>query len=382
MDRWPSQKAIRVLKILVGLTFFAIIAFSGSSIFLQKSNYSQKNADLQASIQFIGWLHENWTKGDFRRLLENKKLSCSLFWDSDKLGREFSRCNPEYLDCLLDYEQKQSGGLTVNERKVLIEKNNLNHFYRPIKKVNFGSSTLNAVYEIYFKIGEEEFYTYLEDSCRDSFLPEDRYAIGIYQKDKDDWFWNNRGRFLFVDKTPVLKYKYKLWMNENVEFKREDFYTYVENIPSEKAHAYCALHAGKIVQSHVLDASSFFPTERTPESVNYFRPPFAWTKSTELKIDEKDKCRYIFSKECLGKNYSAAFAGIPSWIGLSNIHGGLVEEIYNPFSPQMNLVPSSFYFDFSSPMQHVGNRMDFENMKKLEENFQTTFRCMKEVAND
>lgn len=343
------------------------------------TNYFEKKASLEDSTKLIEWIYAQWKNGDFENNLSEQKLVCSQFPKKDQVDQDFYKCNPEYIDCLIKSRMD-------NGKKFVFEKSTFEFLlkegkiYKPIQKVKLADQTLNQVYSVQFKNNDNDLFSvYLTDSCRDLYLKQDRYAEGEYKSDVDDWMWSNQNRFLFIDKYPIRSYLYKLWIEHQKSFNPQDFLTFQENMSVEEYEKFCSLHGGKIISSHVLDASSFFPTLREADVKNYYRSSYFWKKAQTLDDENAlaPKCSTFFTKECLkSEKFSIKSIQTPSWSGLLHVQGGLGELVKNKRERNLSFFPSSFYFDKEEVAHFLGSRMTFEELKKVNENFRYSTRCM------
>ena len=153
---------------------------------------------------------------------------------------------------------------------------------------------------------------------------------------------------------------------------------------------YCSYFGKQVLEARYFDAATFLPmdlNDTIPKKNN--RSPYYWTKKrSEFKAD----CNLLFAEECLTKKSNRINNINPSWAGITDSMGGVLEAFRNPIDPESNLKASSFYFNFKSPWHKLGFRahwdgegfdlrhFDFKglNPEKNVNKFQVGFRCMRE----
>ncbi len=307
-----------------------------------------------------------WINGKEAKLFKESGEYCK-----EKVAGD-GRCSHDLLNCVLP-----KSNLRI-ERK---GKNKIQFFkIEPVKRQTLINYTSPVGSRVVMGILESKLTLFLESSCDKIFLPKRHYAIGAKKnpglRDQFDTLQSN----IFIDK-------------EMTEAKGMTLF-------EMKKH--CADRGMQLLESHLLDAASFHPVDLRNHLPKYFlQPPLPWTRNFKSEfvysaqndtnfLFEKKYCNFIYSKECKGfKNTS-----LPSWMGLKNPLGSLIEVVRNPFDVEMKLIPSSIYYSIHSKWHSLGKRaswsgnsyhrddFNFSLFKNpVEEKFEDLklgFRCMQE----
>ena len=282
------------------------------------------------------------------------------------------RCSLNLLSCILP-----KSNLRINRKG----KNKIEFFkIVPIDKNSSGEIIPTEGARVVMGIEEIKLTLLLEASCHKLFLPKRNYAFGF--KKNPDWTkqFDTFERNIFIDK-------------EMTEVMGRTF-------PELQKH--CASRGMQLLESHILDAASIHPVDLRNNRPKYFlQPPLPWTRNFKSEyvysaqndvnfLFEKKYCKFIFSQECKGQENSS----LPSWMGLRNPLGSLIEVVRNPNGPKQKIIPSSTYFSVKSKWHHLGKRaswtgdsyhrddFDFAPFKSpVDDRFDELrlgFRCMQE----
>ena len=254
----------------------------------------------------------------------------------------------------------------------------------------------------------------LSNTCNNTFLPQRKYSYGPIkienvsrrkkiEYEKYDWFWDNRGRNIYLDKYLVSNFQVLQWQYKiGAQF---DSITYEKwHLPStslslEQMNKYCEYHNKRLMQAHFMDAASFIPSdEKNINPIKIFKKPYPWTRKKELfEIEQIPKyCGKIYSKECLAKDYNPYHDDSVTWMGLFSVLGGPLEAYNNLIVPDKNLKLSSYYFSLKNSIHEIGKRAYWDGQKQraehvfwdshsyspleeLKDNVEIGFRCYTEV---
>lgn len=307
-----------------------------------------------------------WINGTDSKLFSRSPKACEL------KANQNGRCDTELLKCLLPKLDLQIK--TKNKNKISffeIEK---------IDKSSLGKIAPREGAKVVMGFEDVKITLLLEKSCQKIFLPKRNYGYGTKKNPPWDERFDNFERNIFLD---------------------------AELIPSEGRDLigmqdFCAKRGMQLLESHLLDAAAFHPVDLRNNRPKYFlRPPLPWTRnfkgeyiyaaqndpSFEFKIKY---CNFIYTKECVKLENSS----LPSWMGLKNPLGSLIEVVRNPHDPKKILVPSSTYYTVFSKWHKLGLRagwsgsswdsgqFDFSPFKAPDEeefkNLKLGFRCMQE----
>lgn len=332
-------------------------------------NSDKKTQELQVKKELLKsteQVWDLWRNGADAKLFKENKEACI---NQVKVAE---RCSVDLLKCLLP-----KANLRIN----LKGKNKI-HF-STIEAISRRSSGVLAPAEgarVVMGIGESKLTLFLEKSCHKIFLPKRNYGFGTKKNPEWNEQFDNFEQNIFIDKEMIP----------------------VEGRSLAELQGYCADRGMQLLESHILDAASFHPVDLRNNRQKYFlRPPLPWTRNFKSEyiysaqndpyfLFEKKYCNFIHTKECTGMENTS----LPSWMGLRNPLGSLIEVVRNPYEPEKKLIPSSVYFPIHSKWHILGQRaiwsgedfsredFDFSPFEKpMDENFEKIklgFRCMKE----
>ena len=313
-----------------------------------------------------GQLETMWHTGNYKSP-RTDELEC------DELGGEklnqislrFSQCNPDLLRCWLRETSFLSPYNVPAQNGQLL-------------KLHYGAQGRAVELKLKATQTQQELRLMLKNSCRDSFLPERQFALGTPNENKSDWFWDNHGRWIFIDKFPVSNREIREWLQHakfedvgrpKLEFK-DDLDWLMKpaiNLLADQQELYCASIGGQVLKAHIFDAAAFFPSEVEnveviprgpyPEGPRHQDSYLGETLIRGETIDVEKLCRSFYSKECkeLMPYYSHSELS-SSWMGIFNVLGGEFEYLPNPIRPRRNLKLSSHHYPLNSSWHHVGER--------------------------
>lgn len=304
-----------------------------------------------------------WKNGKDSKIYANLDLNCK----TQIQGK--NRCSVELLKCL---KTQKSEDLDLKTNPFVVF-HTIEEFQKNISGFNEGARVVIGIEEVKITI-------LLESSCHKIFLPKRNYAFGF--RKNPDWTkqFDNFERNIFIDK-------------EMTEVKGRTIVQLQEH---------CARRKMQLLESHILDAASIHPVDLRNNRPKYFlQPPLPWTRNFKSEyvysaqsdqnfLFESKYCNFIYSKECKGEENTS----LPSWMGLRNPLGSLMEVVRNPIQPDQKLIPSSTYYSVESKWHHLGKRANwtgtsyhrdefsFAPLKSpVDENFDQLdlgFRCMQE----
>lgn len=342
-----------------------------------------------------------WIEGVSKNL-DQKCQDSDSAKESDSVKRKFQQCSADYLNCWLEdlNASKESSVKAIAQES---GKYFSLHFGGIGKRLRFqlehSESGLKKIYE-------------LLDTCRDSYLPESRYATGPLQKSVNDWQWDNFDLALFIDRQPVSVRDVREWLDyANFEGVEKPELPLGENplapavrLNHEHQELFCAYHGGKVLRAHVYDAAAFYPPLEKEVGAKIPRGPYPEGRRRQdsylgLQISSgetialEDLCRSFFSKECLnlGAPLSYTVSSL-SWMGMGHVLGGEFENLVNVRDIKRNLKLSSKHYSMMSKWHQIGERgywdgVGFEashfnwRTEDPEENsgvFGVAFRCMRQ----
>ena len=145
---------------------------------------------------------------------------------------------------------------------------------------------------------------------------------------------------------------------------------------------YCELNGGHLVQTHILDAGSFFPLNISKQKeFDRSFAPFPWSRNRfnqslyQIQSGKKefnlDDCSKYYFKECMAQNkyFNNYNSYDQSWIGLSNLIGGFSEYVDNKFFRDLNTKASSMYVQADDALNRLGFRISWDEKDFFSKNF-------------
>lgn len=359
----------------------------------------QKLEDKKALYLKARELENMWHTGNYKSP-SARELECEALGGEklEQISLRFSQCNPDLLKCWL----KKTDSLSPYQ---------IAQGKGDILSLNFGA--LGRVVELSLKAPdtEQEQRIVLKDTCRDSFLPEGQYALGTPHQKKPDWFWDNSGRWIFIDRFPVSNRDVREWwerasfeegLRPDLEFKNELDWLMkpATNLKAHEQKLYCASFGAQVLKAHLFDAAAFFPSDVKdvevlprgpyPEGPRRQDSYLGQTQMLGETIDVEKLCRSLYSQECLDVQELYAHSELASsWMGIFQVLGGHFEHLPNPVRPRRNLKLSSFHYPLNSSWHQIGERgfwsgegftfKEFnwrtEDPKTKDENYGVSFRC-------
>lgn len=261
-----------------------------------------------------------WTKGYESKIYKGMLKSCP----QKDFGLD-GRCNQALIRCI---------GSQLSEKIEVRE---------VVSKAISLAKSENSFFEIYkegVSISIE-----LKSHCNKLYLPQRIYGMGAAKNPDPSMRFDNFDRHIFLDKKLTVTSRTTLEQMKNI----------------------CAKRGMQLVESHILDAASFHPVDlKNNRPQELLRPPLPWTRSyksefvykashdKDFKFNE-EYCDYIVTKECENSSSSS----LPSWMGIKDPLGGVIEVVWNPHSQKAVLVPSSTYFPLKSKWHRLGLRADW-----------------------
>lgn len=310
-------------------------------------------------------LEEMWHTGQYSSP-RTEAINCDELGGEklDEISRRFLQCNPDVLRCWLRQTEHFS--------PYTVEK--ADRFF----KIHYGA--LGRQLEITLKAPKTEVVKsfMLGNTCRDRYLPQGQYALGVPKDERADWFWDNHGRWIFVDKFPVSNRDIReWWINAKFEDAQKPELKFKNDLawlmkPStdllaKTQNLYCASIGGQVLKAHIFDAAAFYPSE--VENVEILpRGPYpegprrqdSYLGQTQMlgeTIDVQKLCRTFYSQECKENQELFAHTELASsWMGIFHVLGGDFEHLPNPVRPKRNLKLSSFHYPLNSEWHEIGQR--------------------------
>lgn len=340
-------------------------------------------------------IRERWEQGDREGAFTKDRWACEDLPFSPNVAPAFLRCQPRYLECWARGKAGASESLSVKlgqkTYKVRLapafpEQSWLGSGKRHGHWITFSDTGLTTGLLVDIVVeGVGHWPVLLEDTCRDSYLPERVYSYGARPERgtrPTEMLWDNVGRRIFVDKFLVSRADVGLWKKEKVALT--ELALPALDLTSEQQEAYCAWRGARRLEAHLWDAATMTPPDPNrpfPEFI--VKPWLPWTrdrrgtffeealKNTEWKPTRLD-CARAFVKECEGvADYMPHHADNVSWMGVYHVLGGEAERFRNPVEPKLVARASNRRRSARSEKHQLGVR------EKTSERL--GFRCYREV---
>ena len=373
-----------------GFFFVLVISIIGLFLYSRKGTervYAQKTSNELVLITDL--INSIWLGDKTKRFLNDANFKCPsvLVGEWSQLSEEYFRCHFDFFECALQYEFKNNTSLKKLRMKP--------EFPISIVDTNFSGPIGIVIFQ------ESNYQIKLEPICNRVDLPAKKYESGkgreygsprklfqVFNKISID-----RRLFTFGKLRQLKKVNPKA--TAHITDKPEKFwYEPVGHLSAQQMRNVCDLNGQEILSSEYHDAASFLPKQIKGHHENEFKSPYIYGHNTsfETAINE-ESCSQIISLGCPAKNFYTKPQF--SWVGLSQLHGGLMEYLPSMFhsDDNGNVSPSSIYFKASSMFHHLGLRvkwngvsaerrnLDFSGLKTEEEItipeiFEIGFRCI------
>ena len=322
--------------IVAGLILLPIVFY-----FIYQSLDKEVRVKDSSKLDPIEQISEYWRFGKY----EKKALDqCSDI----PLSSDFIKCHPEPLLCQLKYS-----GVKIN------------------------SYELRNNGDLYLTLNQTRIL--LKNRCHRVALHENIYSAG--PRDYSEQIWDNLGQDIFIDRFYVNNFEVVRWRNQSLKLSYKESIKPATGLSLEERHEYCFAQGGHLLQSHVMDAASFFP--QTGPIALIKKSIYPWSKANKLKKDCESfrfaGCSQVSAMERVGT----------SWSGVFHVIGSLPEVFENPFMPEANLKVSSQFLPVENPWHQLGLRaswlgrseFDFKEkyLGKLDQKQEVkgvAFRCM------
>ncbi len=306
--------------------------------FVQDSNELAELVKKSSEIQRIWW------EGEDSSIWSEVKEQClNLYGIKNSFDESLMRCNPMLLNCMNLFSKKWKDSIDENIFLTSAQMG-LGGGYQ-VKLLGKNNRHLNIL---------------LKDFCHESFLEEKTYAYGEMPKknEGEDFLFDNINQKIYLDKHLVTKREYQDFQKASGQISNEratgdELFLPIDNISLQDMHNYCLFKGKELMNAHIFDAATFLWNDNSPGSKWLRRSAYYWTKNLKSKIES---CDQVFTKECIGSHVYKINSISPSWAGLQDSMGGVMEVFKNPIEPDKNLKVSSFYLSRSSIWHALGKR--------------------------
>ena len=376
----------------VGLRFYLLKNNSTSDYFAQQKRGLDKLLKNSAEIQRI------WEEAEDSREWSLVQDQCfKELGLSQKFDLTLLRCNPILLECIYHFGKNLPFKLKSYEefdKKIYRQMTKSNSSYRGLSETGINLTLIDEE-------SNQSLQLFLVDNCHEVYLEQRAYAYGepVESKEALDYRLDNFNRHIYLDNRLVTNFEINDWIVfGNPDFTKgikvaigDELFLPATSLKMTQMENFCSYKGKQLMLAHFFDAATFLPMDmedKFPQKNS--RSPYYWTKKAS---EYKPNCKNIYSKNCVNKfGYQLNGVG-PSWAGLNDSMGGVLEAFRNPIDPDSNLKASSFYFDAFSSWHRLGFRagwdgegfslrnFDFRGLNpyNISETFKVGFRCMREV---
>lgn len=332
--------------ILIGI--FALLFLGSAQLWLYKTTMPERNVqdkgELNELVRKSSEIQRVWWEGEDSEIWPEVKEKClQHYLIKNNFDESLLRCNPILLKCMNLFSKKWQNSIDEDVPIVGAQKGESGGYF--IKLNGKNNSHLNFL---------------LKDYCHESFLEEKTYAYGELpkQSEGEDFLFDNINQKIYIDKHLVTRREYQDFQKANnmileEEIKGDDLFLPADNITLKAMQDYCLFKGKELMNAHIFDAATFLWSENSPNAKWLKRSPFYWTKNTKAKIEN---CDQVFTKECLEQKKIRINSISPTWSGLQDSLGGVMEVFRNPIEPDKNLKVSSFYLNRNSSWHALGKR--------------------------
>jgi hypothetical protein len=400
----------RSKALILTLSFCAVLLLGLGFLYLKKNispiktdQFVQDIEALNRLLQNSSEIHRIWNEGEDSREWNSVKEACLKHYKiTSTFDESLLRCNPMLLQCNSFFNKK------LNYRFVKPDSNDKNSekLYRYLTKSNtahLGLKSPGYLFTIEDNLSHQRLNLFLADQCQEVFLQKRIYAygeevLGKPSEDIEDYRFENFDQNIYIDRHLVTNFEINDWIDfGNPNFTKglrkkeaDDLFIPASELNYTQMENYCSFKGKQMMLAHYFDAATFLPMDLDDlKPKRNTRGSYYWGKK---KSDFKEDCSLLYAEECVGKKAFKLNSTGPSWAGIMDPMGGILEAFRNPIDPESNLKASSFYFDFKSSWHKLGFRakwdgegfdlrhFDFKGINPIQsiDKFQVGFRCMRE----
>lgn len=393
---------MRHFKRFIAVVLFCAVGAAALFIFRmskpdQSNLFLQKKAGILSLLQNSAEIHRIWREGEESREWSLLKTKCLEDWKvTASFDESLIRCNPQFLDCYAKFSKNLNFKIVQPEESEkgyrYLTKSNVSH-------AKLRSSGVNLTLEDI--VSGERLDLFLEDHCHEVYLEQRIYAYGEPPESKNapDYRFDTFNQHIYLDRHLITNAEINEWLTfGNPDFTKgiqakngNDTFLPATSLTMNQMENFCSFKGKQLMLAHYFDAAAFLPMDLAdPEPDTNQRSPYYWTKK---KSEYRSDCKYLYANECLTQKPFQLNQSEPSWAGLLDTMGGVMEVFRNPIDPESNLKASSFYFSFKSSWHKIGFRagwdgeghdlrnFDFRglNPEGKMDKLQVGFRCMRGI---
>ncbi len=393
---------MRHFKRFIAVVLFCAVGATAWYIFSRNKpdhtdQLKRKKAGIIRLLGNAGEIHRLWREGEESRewsKIRNKcleELKITQLFDESLL-----RCHPLLIEC----HAKFSKNLTY--KIMLLDQTNTSYRYLTKSNVSHvGLRSAGVNLSLRDMETSEQVDLFLADHCHEVYLEQRIFAYGEPPSTREvpDYRFDNFNQHVYLDRHLVTNSDVNVWLIfGNPDFTKgikahvgNDLFYPSTQLTFHQMENFCSFKGKQIMLAHFNDAAAFLPMDQNETMpISNQRSPYHWTKK---KSEYKADCKFLFAKECLSRGSYKQNLVEPSWAGLIDVMGGVLEVYRNPIDPDSNLKASSFYFPFKSTWHKLGFRaywdgeghdlrnFDFRgiNPEDRMDKLQVGFRCMRGI---
>lgn len=334
--------------------------------------FVRKREGLQRLIINAKEMSRIWTEGeDSREWGLVKNLCLNKYQITDSFDESLLRCHPMIIECANQFLTKKDFSIIKSS------------YLYP-----------NYLFTLEDKATHETLEIGLTDDCHELYLEQNTYAYGEAPKGKksEDFNFDTFNRHIYFDQHLVTNGEINEWIKYDdkknteglkTESQGNKLFLAATHLNLKQMQNYCSFKGKQLTLAHIYDAATFFTNDN-------HRSPYYWTKK---RLDQKFNCDLVFSEECLREKKWRLNSTAPTWSGLNDSLGGVMEAVRNPIEVELNLKASSMYFPRNSRWHQLGIRAhwdgDGNNLSNfnffeiaptgIENFYHVGFRCMREA---
>lgn len=346
-----------------------------------------------------------WEEGD--KYITKKGLNCTKEIEFDKsVGRSYYQCNPHFWQCFW------SGGVIdnpsleidlfgqtfhVKARPAFSAIPSYSNDSRYIEFVKPQEPGLHISYghqvelEVAGIAGKKQTLI-LNDTCRDTYLPQRIYGHGKGQGIRDlEFVWDNFDRNIFIDKFYVTNRQVNEWRifqgNENKIVKDPKNWPKPAILRRQEQVEYCRFVGKRLLEAKLFDAASMPPSDfKNPQTTSIYRPATPWMRdlsksflgvariNPDYQLTPLD-CQLAQVQGCPEKYFTTDSA---SWNGVHYLLGFYPESMNNFYDPPKNIKMSSRFQSPASHWHELGLYSEWNGEQEVK--LPVAFRCYEEVG--
>lgn len=286
-------------------------------------------------FDFVSQLRARWELGDVEGRIGEGRFSCTNISHKMTLKHfPFFQCNSAYMTCFL------SGGLL----DVSIPSAFTRVGAKWLPNQTWHDQNGNVIYRFTTNLSSKVLSVKLENYCHQTYLPQKIYSTGLRQD--LEYAWDNYNQDIFIDKYYVNRYQVRKWIKKN----KQDMILEGDHLPAlnltlSQMKEFCHNHGKALLQSHIFDASSFFPSVFKNGYIFKSKYPWGSSKKDPAKIQNL------------------------SWNGVEYVLGGEMEVFDNLFTEKRNLKVSSQYLKSDNFWHRNGLRAFWQGESLLQDQF-------------